>query len=771
MSVKEGFAQIYVERFLRLYGGIGGEECNMKFLAHRNQDNGQEQLLIDHLQGVSDIAGDFAAVFGEESAGRQAGLYHDIGKYSAEFQNYLRHGGGRKYDHSTAGALELMGKKCLLSKPTAFCVAGHHSGLLNGGNAKIDTAESKTFWGRMKKQPGEDIPTYQAYQADVEYPSENIQSQLIPQFGRDVFAGQFYTRMLFSCLVDADFLDTEEFMQPGKSIRGNFSSIAELKGKLDAYIEENFLNEKGKRYGELINQHRRKILRECIEAGDTEDGATLLSLTVPTGGGKTIASLAFALHHAVRTHKKRVIYVIPYTSIIEQNAKVFRDILGDENVIEHHCQVDYASLGDNDDVYDKQMKSQLATENWDAPLIVTTNVQFFESLFANRTSKCRKLHNIAASVIIFDEAQMLPLDYLRPCLAAIHELTRHYGATAVLCTATQPSLNKIFKKDYRREIKEICRNVKEEYKFFKRTKIELLPQKVALEEMADCLQEKEQVLCIVNTKKAARELFAALQGADGCFHLSTNLCPQHRKAILAQIRQALLDGKPCRVVSTSLIEAGVDVDFPCVYREMAGLDSIIQAAGRCNREGRRAKEESLVYVFTWADKAMANSQQSMKICRGATEYVCERHGKDLGSPMAIKSYFDFLHKLDGHELDSKKIMEMMGNEFMPFEHVAKEFVLIETPTRPIFIPYDETGQKIEKQLRQGMRSRQLMREAGKYMVNVYCSDNNESPFARLDAANKIDVLDDNVAILIDMDSYSSSLGLQLNIEAGQGVFL
>ena len=289
--------------------------------------------------------------------------------------------------------------------------------------------------------------------------------------------------------------------------------------------------------------------------------------------------------------------------------------------------------------------------------------------------------------------------------------------------------------------------------------------------MADRLQEKEQVLCIVNTKKAARELFAALDGVENCFHLSTNLCPQHRKAVLAQIRQALLDGKPCRVVSTSLIEAGVDVDFPCVYREMAGLDSIIQAAGRCNREGRRAKEESLVYVFAWADKAMANSQQSMKVCRGATEYVCESQADDLGSPVAIKEYFDFLHKLDGNELDGKKIMEMMGNEFMPFEHVAKEFVLIETPTRPIFIPYDETGQKIEKQLRQGMRSRQLMRAAGKYMVNVYCSDNNESPFARLDAANKIDVLDDNVAILIDMGSYSSSLGLQLNIEDGQGVFL
>ncbi|MBE6085437.1 MAG: CRISPR-associated helicase Cas3' [Selenomonas ruminantium] len=739
----------------------------MGYLAHRDAENGREQLLIEHLHGVSDKAGAFAAEFGEEASGRLVGLYHDIGKYSQEFQAYLRQGGGRKFDHSTAGALELMKRKSPLSIPAAFCVAGHHSGLLNGGNAKADTEESRSLCGRLKKKPGQDIPNYQAYREEVGDVLDEGKSQLIPRFCRDFFAGQFYTRMLFSCLVDADFLDTEEFMQLGENARGNFVSISELKERLDDYVTKKFLDEQDERYAEPINQHRRKILRECIAAGEADEGSSLLSLTVPTGGGKTIASLAFALHHAVHTGKKRVIYVIPYTSIIEQNAKVFQEILGDENVIEHHCQVDY-SLASDDGDYDKPLKKQLATENWDAPLIVTTNVQFFESLFANRTSRCRKLHNIAASVIIFDEAQMLPLDYLRPCLAAIHELTRHYGATAVLCTATQPSLNKIFQNDYRREIKEICRNVTEEYKFFKRTKIELLPQKVALEEMADRLQEKEQVLCIVNTKKAARELFAALQGADGCFHLSTNLCPQHRKAILAQIRQALLDGKPCRVVSTSLIEAGVDVDFPCVYREMAGLDSIIQAAGRCNREGRRAKEESLVYVFAWADKAMANSQQSMKICRGATEYVCERHGKDLGSPMAIKSYFDFLHKLDGHELDSKKIMEMISKEFMPFAHVAEDFVLIETSTRPVFIPYDDAGRKIESQLRQGIRSRSLMREAGRFMVNVYCGKDT-SPFEKMAAACKIEVLDDNVAILVDRGAYSSTLGLKQEIEDGQAV--
>ncbi|SFW54591.1 CRISPR-associated helicase/endonuclease Cas3 [Selenomonas ruminantium] len=739
----------------------------MGYLAHRDAENGREQLLIEHLRGVRDMAGSFAAAFGEEAAGRMVGLYHDIGKYSQEFQAYLLQGGGRKFDHSTAGALELMNRKSPLSIPASFCVAGHHSGLLNGGNSKADTEESRSLCGRLKKKPGQDIPNYQAYREEVGDVLDVDKSQLIPRIGRDFFAGQFYTRMLFSCLVDADFLDTEEFMQLGENVRGDFAPISELKERLDAYIAKKFLNEQGKRYGEPINQHRRKILRECIAAGDVDEGSSLLSLTVPTGGGKTIASLAFALHHAVRTGKKRVIYVIPYTSIIEQNAKVFQEILGDENVIEHHCQVDY-SLASDDGDYDKPLKKQLATENWDAPLIVTTNVQFFESLFANRTSRCRKLHNIADSVIIFDEAQMLPVDYLRPCLAAIHELTQHYQATAVLCTATQPSLNKIFWEDYQREIKEICRNVTEEYEFFKRTKIELLPQKMTLVDMAGRLQEKEQVLCIVNTKKAARELFATLDGAETCFHLSTNLCPQHRKAVLAQIRQALLAGKPCRVISTSLIEAGVDVDFPCVYREMAGLDSIIQAAGRCNREGRRAKEESLVYVFAWADKSMANAQQSMKECQGATEYVCESYVEDLASPTAIKSYFDFLHKLDGHALDRKQIMDMISKEFMPFAHVAEEFALIETPTRPVFIPYDDDGQEIENCLRQGIRSRRLMREAGKYMVNVYCGKDN-SPFEKMAAACKIEVLDDNVAVLVDRRGYSSTLGLKQEIEDGQAV--
>lgn len=744
----------------------------MIYLAHKNQENAREQLLLDHLRGVSERAGEFAAAFGEETVGRMTGLYHDIGKYSAEFQKYLQQGGGKRVDHSTAGAVELMARKCSMSIPMAFCVAGHHSGLMDGGNKRVDTEESKTFWGRIKRGQGKHIPKYQAYQSELEDLFEMGKSSLLAILGKNPFAGQFYTRMLFSCLVDADFLDTETFMQEGKADRGNFDNIEILKEKLDRYVEKHLLNKRGKRYGEPINQRRRKILSECIRAGELEDETSLWSLTVPTGGGKTVASLAFALHHAVRTGKKRVIYVIPYTSIIEQNAKVFRDIFGDENVIEHHCNAEYqhSDVDGDEETYDAQMKSLLATENWDAPLIVTTNVQFFESLFANRSSKCRKLHNIAESVVIFDEAQMLPIDYLRPCVAAIYELTERYRVTALLCTATQPSLDKIFQQEYHREVTEVCQNVIENYNFFRRAKIQMLDRKVSLKEMTEHLREAKQILCIVNTKKSARLLFEELQGECGVFYLSTNLCPKHRKQVLQKIRKALAMGETCRVISTSLIEAGVDVDFPCVCRELAGLDSIIQAAGRCNREGKNSRDDSLVYVFVWEDKSLGNLQHSIKICRSATEFISGTYHEDLGSPAAIQAYFEFLHKLDGNGLDKKDILKLIKNGDMPFESVTKEFTLIEMSTRMVFIPYDEAGKALEDQLREGKRSRNFLRKAGQYMVNVYCGQEN-SPFARMVGSYKVEELDDSIAILIDSGCYSDTMGLQQEIEDGQGIMI
>ena len=295
---------------------------------------------------------------------------------------------------------------------------------------------------------------------------------------------------------------------------------------------------------------------------------------------------------------------------------------------------------------------RLATENWDAPIIVTTNVQFFESIFSNRTSKCRKLHNIANSVIIFDEAQMIPEGFLKPCLEAINQLTKYYNCTSIICTATQPSLEKFFES---RIIDEICSEVEDNYNFFRRTTIRILEEKVSKKELAERLRENRQVLCVVNKKETAKEIFAALKDEENIFYLTTNLCPVHRSQILQQIRSCLEKNRPCRVISTSLVEAGVDLDFPCVYREIAGLDNIIQAAGRCNREGKFSKAESFVFVFTLSDEGIHFAQ---KLRVNATNLVCEKYSSDLASPQAIKYYFDFLHKLDEDKLDKKRILEL-----------------------------------------------------------------------------------------------------------------
>ena len=458
------------------------------------------------------MAEKFASEFGEENIGKIAGLYHDIGKYSKKFQKYIRQESNGKVDHSTAGARELFKLKSRLNLIAAFCICGHHGGIPDIGNPKINEVANTTFFSRVQYK---EIPNYDEYKSEIEPPSANNNSKLIPLIAKEgFFSMMFYTRMVFSCLVDADFLDTENFMSGGKIQRENFSRLEELKIKFDEYIEKNFFNEKSLRYNEKINQRHRKILKECISTGKNAT-ENLLSLTVPTGGGKTISSMAFALNNAIKDGRRRIIYVIPYTSIIEQNAKVFSNILGSGNVIEHHSGADY----EDTDAEEENIK-KLATENWDAPVIVTTNVQFFESLFSNRTSKCRKLHNVANSVIIFDEAQMIPTEFLKTCTEAINELTKFYNCTAVLCTATQPSLEKFFEN---RTINEICSEVEDNYNFFRRTTIKVLKEKISAEELMERLKEIRQVLCIVNKKKTAKEIFENFQGEENIFYLTTNL--------------------------------------------------------------------------------------------------------------------------------------------------------------------------------------------------------------------------------------------------------
>jgi len=747
------------------------------YLGHLDEETGREQLLCDHLTGVADLAGRFAAAFGEEAMGRLLGLYHDIGKYSREFQAYLRADEEEKkrrrgrIDHSTAGAQEIVKLRQSaddeqsrrlgrgMTQVMALCIAGHHGGIPNRGMTPANTGEGGTLLGRLTRR---NLPDYRAYhEADLPQilPPPSL---LLAQALRAPLSAMLYTRMLFSCLVDADFLDTEDFMSAGNVEREGFASVETLLERLQESLEEKFSKpktEKEKRKLRLpINEKRSALLAESIAAGKEARG-NLYRLTVPTGGGKTISSLAFALHYAAHAKRKRrrIIYVIPYTSIIEQNAAVFRDLLGSDSVVEHHQNVDY------DDVQDMDMnRKRLATENWDAPVIVTTNVQFFESLFSNRPSKCRKLHNLAESIVIFDEAQMIPIDYLRPSLAAIEALVRHYACTAVLCTATQPPLGQFFSDDM--QPLEICPALMENAAFFRRTKIELREEVMAEEELAEELAAHEQVLCIVNVKKTAQSVFDLLRADEGTYHLSTNLYPVHREQVLEEIRARLKDGKPCRVISTSLVEAGVDLDFPCVYREINGLDSIVQAAGRCNREGRRSAEESVVHVFSLEKLA-----QSAQLAAEITKNVARSFAEDLASPEAICRYFEELYDLSGkNRLDKKDIMGQSGK--FAFANIADDVRLIEDRTKPIFIPQTEEGQALLARLEQGERSRSLMRKVGRYIVTVY-TGYDEAPFEQLAAQGKIRMLDENLAVLVDMAVYDSEKGLSSNVGEGEGMFL
>ncbi len=485
--------------------------------------------------------------------------------------------------------------------------------------------------------------------------------------------------------------------------------------------------------------------------------AGLYTLTVPTGGGKTVASMAFALNHAKNHGMGRIIYIIPYTSIIEQTHAVFSEIFGEENVVAHYADVQYKT--EEDGAYTDRRR--LAAENWDAPIILTTSVQFFESLYANRPSRCRKLHNIAGSVLIFDEAQMLPVPYLRPCVSAIAQLVDRYGCTAVLCTATQPSLNPLFDACRRENtLREICPWDLAEDPVFRRV---TFAREGTLNNarLADRLGAEKQVLCVVNSRRQAQELYALLE-EEGSYHLSTTMYPLHRRRVLGEIRGRLREGQPCRVVSTSLVEAGVDVDFPTVYKALAGLDSMLQAAGRCNREGRRPAKDSIVHLFkseAWAPEVI---RQNVAAAEGTL-----RTFEDLLSPRTVEAYFQLLYyTLKGPAaLDAKGILAEIQDSFMPFASVASRFRLIEGADHFIYIPL-EGGEALAEELKYAGVSRGLMRRLGPYAVGVY-----PRQFQALTECGAAQRVTENTAVLCDLAQYSKTTGLSLEAGGGLGYII
>lgn len=710
----------------------------MDILAHIAAD-GRRQTVEEHLRGTAKLCAGFAAAFGAEELGQLSGLAHDLGKYSDAFQRRLR-GSPEQVDHSTVGAAEC----CKLGQGSAaFAVAGHHSGLPDGGG-QGDHWEEPTFCGRMKRAAMGKLDPCQIWR----------EAFLLPAPLPPVFSSQseemLFTRMLYSCLVDADFLDTETFMAGQAPERGGGDTMEALEEKLQAHISGWFPPKTE------LNRERCEILEHCIEQGESQSPG-LFTLTIPTGGGKTVASLAFALRHARINGLRRIIYVIPYTSIIEQNAQVFRDILGDENVLEHHSGVLYDI---EDEARPENARLARATENWDMPVVVTTAVQFFESLFANRSSQCRKLHNLAKSVIIFDEAQMLPVPYLRPCVYAIAQLVKDYNASAVLCTATQPALDKMFLEFLPdRPAVELCPRDIFHQEAFQRVTFRR-EGKLSWEAAAEQISGQKQALCIVNSRKSAQRIYSLLD-SEGAFHLSTLMYPAHRKAMLKEIRARLGDGLPCRVVSTSLIEAGVDVDFPAVFREEAGLDSILQAAGRCNREGKRTAEESVVTIF----QSETPPPSLFEIPVAAGRQALNRYDQP-DSPEAIRCYFQELLDLKGPEaLDQKNILTMMEREYMPFRKIAERFHLIDSETKTIYIPLGE-GNALIQRLRSGERGRALFRALGQYGVSVY-----PQHFSALDLAGDLEVLEDGSAVLTNLALYDNAVGLSLTADEGKALFI
>lgn len=720
----------------------------------------------------------FAGRFGAHALGNVAGRLHDIGKMSPVFQAYIKGNGALKGpDHATAGAREadrLYGPQ--LGRILAYCVAGHHAGLADGGSEQ----KPGTLLHRLRTKSIEPYDGWQAHAGALpEKASIGIPAPLRSKGKHPGFERAFFVRMLFSALVDADFLATEQFhalAKPGgeQVRRGFINSMETLLGRLNTKLAGKTSS------ATAVNRLRGDILAHARAQASQAPG--LFSLTVPTGGGKTLTSLAFALEHAIAHGLDRVVYVIPYTSIIEQTAQVFRDALGEDgDVLEHHSAVEWDPKGDeqsDDEGREGLKKLRRDAENWDARIIVTTSVQFFESLFAARTSACRKLHNLAKSVIILDEAQTLPLPLLRPCMAAIETLAAGYGASVVLCTATQPALSK--QDGFTRgleNVREIAPDPQHLDTQLKRVRVEILPEPISDDALAAELRVQDQVLCIVNSRAHARDLFNQIRDMPGARHLTTLMCPLHRRAALAEIRQDLKDQKPVRLIATSLIEAGVDVDFPTVWRAIAGLDSIAQAAGRCNREGLLT--EGIVRIFSPDEVEGRKASPAIKQFAAATREVLRLHDGDPLGLAAIKAYFSLVYwskgpqQLDAAMLGEKPnqtqgimnaIEETAATLNFPFAQIAQAFRFIKDTMQPVIVPYSATGkhesvEKLVNSLNFVERPGAIARKLALYSVPVpknKCDDLMISGAARY---VNFDKFGDQFILLENRDIYSLESGL------------
>ena len=704
------------------------------------------QTNAEHSNNVAKLARSFADELGMGMWGYVLGMLHDKGKESDAFQSYIRKESGftpeakcsLEHNHAFVGGIiakSIYGK----GSESLLCnqIISHHSGLHD--------------YCQIEETLKKDIPS------DVNRCVEKIHLNR-PPFSLSPIKGckgmtsdaNHLSRMLFSCLVDADYLDTELFMDE-KSARKRINGIS-LQSLLP--LLETYIDNLQKRSSESeVNAIRRTVQERCVSVSNVEKG--FYSLTVPTGGGKTLSSLVWALRHAVHNGMKRIIIAIPYTSIIVQTASILKQIFGEEAVLEHHSNFDPQSLKSKE----MQHKAKLATENWDYPIVVTTNVQLFESMFSNKPSDCRKLHNIVNSVIILDEVQTLPTDYLQPIVDALKSYQRMFGISVLFTTASQPVLSGLIEgcnpKAAFQGIDSITEIIPKEYVLhdkLRRVRLEIDNTGSTYNEIADQLSQHNKVLCIVNTRNDARELFERLPKEGMTIHLSRMMCPRHVSKAIQEIKQALSDNSETviRVVATQLIEAGVDIDFPVVYRQEAGLDSILQAAGRCNREGKL--DMATTYVFSLSEEHKLYGS----IIDANNARLNMVNVNDWFASEAMTEYFRQLY-CRKETFDKKDIKTLLYKPTeMCFAEAAKEFRLIEETGKTVYVNMDDSLELVERLKNNGI-TYSLMKQLSQYSVNIH-----ERDFLKLWSYGAIEEVIEGIYVVNDQAQYDENIGLRLD---------
>ncbi len=713
-------------------------------LAHSANEYGKAELVCEHLSDVAARAADYAAAFDASAEAGLAGLLHDLGKYGYLFQARLK-GEAHGVDHWSAGAWAVLTRYKNKAIAAAMAIQGHHLGLQQASKDAFAALNpyklaSAQPLGRRLSDPNVDSLLERLAADRLPLPDEStVPDSVFEGLQSPAVAGMLDVRMLFSALVDADFIETEAHFQPredgSKGYREPGVSLdpARALQALMSYLDDVARQSAA---SPTIKRLRADLLKACLEAAAESPG--LFTLTAPTGAGKTLSLLAFALKHAEKHQLRRIIVVIPYLTIIEQTVgeykKAFQSLFPPEDlqryVLEDHSLAgtrgDDAAGTLDQDMEDKNLRSRrLLAQNWDAPVVVTTSVQFLESLFANRPGACRKLHRLARSIILFDEVQTLPVSLAVPTLAAIARLAERYGSTVVFSTATQPAFPHLHESVRRYcaqgwQPREIVPPSLDLFHRARRTRVAWpsdLRQPTPWADLAQRIMEEPQALCVVNLKRHALALYRELhsEGSEGLCHLSTNMCPAHRQDVLASVRKSLLEGKPCRLVSTQCVEAGVDLDFPTVFRAWGPLDAVAQAAGRCNRNGKA--EIGNVYVFLPEDEGYPDG--AYRQAAGVTRILHQMVGQlDIHEPGVFARYYRELYDLVRPENKNEELINAL--ERKDFADVAKLYRVISQDAVNVLVPYDNTRfQALAEEVRQNRLSGRWIVRARPYSVALF----------------------------------------------------